>query len=261
MGSGTFSQKYSNGHKDLTSIGCDGVMVWRAGRLKENTHHRVNAPGVPHPDPKYEGWFYRDWDRPAAWEYFRFKPNGDMEVHHFCTDSSVCSKTSPLNSSNFCCSSVSPGGTVCSQDSLGSKGTDTLGWKGTFQQKYSNGHVDSTSINCNGVMVWRAGKLTEVTHRRVNGPGVPHPDAKYEGWFYRDWDRSAAWEYFRFKPNGDMEVHHFCTDHAACSKTSPLGSSNFCCSSISPGGTVCSQTLTRKSFLKTLSKTADLSPL
>ena len=90
-------------------------MVWRGGKLNEETLEKVNDEGVPHPDPLYQGWYYRSWDRQAAWEYFRFTTNGELEVHHFCTDSTGCSKTSPLGSSNFCCSSLSVGGRPCVQ--------------------------------------------------------------------------------------------------------------------------------------------------
>ena len=113
---GTFEQQYTSGHKDSTTVACDGSMVWRGGALRETTLKRVNDDEVPHPDTMYEGWFYRPWNRAAAWEYFRFTSNGELEVHHFCTDSpSKCSGTSPLGSSNFCCSSLSVGGRKCSQ--------------------------------------------------------------------------------------------------------------------------------------------------
>ena len=86
-------------------------MVWRAESLNEPALQYVNNEGVPHPDPLYQGWFYRGGNNPAAWEYFRFTANGELEVHHFCTDG--CSNTSPLGSPNYCCSSLSVGGYQC----------------------------------------------------------------------------------------------------------------------------------------------------
>ena len=88
-------------------------------------------------------------------------------------------------------------------------------------------------------MIWTNTKLRQAKFERVNDIGVPHPDVSYQGWFYRSWDRAAAWEYFRFTHDGKLEVHHFCTD--GCREKSPLGSSNFCCKSISAGGTRCQQ--------------------
>ena len=80
-----------------------------------------------------------------------------------------------------------------------------------------------------------SGAMTEF--RPVNAEGVPHPDTNYQGWYYRTWDRDAAWEYWRFTSKGEFEVHHFCTD--GCGDTSPLGSPNYCCKSLTSGGEAC----------------------
>ena len=90
-------------------------MVWKAGKLNVGTIQSVNDDGVPHPDPLYQGWYYRPWDSQTAWEYFRFTSNGELEVHHFNVG---FSKTSPLGSSNFCCSSLSVGGSACNQGNV-----------------------------------------------------------------------------------------------------------------------------------------------
>ena len=111
------------------------------------------------------------------------------------------------------------------------------GWEGSFQQSYSNGHKDLTTITCSGSMTWGTFQATQDKLLMANDEGVPHPDSRYQGWFYRPWNRETAWEYFRFLPDGRLEVHHFCTD--GCSAISPLGSSNFCCSSISAKGSRC----------------------
>ena len=95
-------------------------------------------------------------------------------------------------------------------------------------------------------MIWKGGKLNETRLINVNDAGVPRPDPNYQGWFYRPWDRALAWEYFRFTDDGQLEVHHFCTD--GCSGTSTLGSSNFCCSSVSAGGEKCREGYLVKSF-------------
>ena len=71
----------------------------------------------------------------------------------------------------------------------------------------------------------------------VNSEGVPRPDERYQGWYYRPWNRDQAWEYFRFTSSGALEVHHFCDD--GCSGTSSLGKPNFCCSSVTAGGEPC----------------------
>ena len=73
----------------------------------------------------------------------------------------------------------------------------------------------------------------------VNAEGVPHHDANYQGWFYRPCTRDAAWEYWRITSTGELEIHHFCTDGCSTVSTSPLGSSNFCCTALASGGESC----------------------
>ena len=91
-------------------------------------------------------------------------------------------------------------------------------------------------MECDGSMSgWSGGTLSQ--YLPVNGEGVPHPDSNYQGWYYRQWDRDAAWEYWRFTSSGEFEIHHFCTD--GCRDTSPLGSPNFCCSAKTPGAVAC----------------------
>ena len=87
-------------------------MVWKMDKkLNESRLKRVNKIGVPHPDPHYQGWYFRPWDRLEAWEYFRFTSNGELEVHHFDTDASR--GVSPLGSPNYVISSISTGGKRC----------------------------------------------------------------------------------------------------------------------------------------------------
>ena len=83
-----------------------------AEELHLTMNQRVNEKGVPHPDPHYQGWFYRPWNRATAWEYYRFTSNGELEIHHFCT-SRFCQKISPLGSPNFFVATISPGGRRC----------------------------------------------------------------------------------------------------------------------------------------------------
>ena len=111
-------------------------------------------------------------------------------------------------------------------------------WQGTFAQSYTNGHSETTTVECDGSMSgWSGGPQSE--YLPVNGEGVPHHDSNYEGWYYRTWNRGdLAWEFWRFTSNGEFEVHHFCTD-GGCPHTSPLGSPNFCCSSKTPGAVAC----------------------
>ena len=83
-----------------------------------------------------------------------------------------------------------------------------------------------------------AGEAVELSEfMTVNSEGVPRPDERYQGWYYRPWNRDQAWEYFRFTSSGALEVHHFCDD--GCSGTSSLGKPNFCCSSVTAGGEPC----------------------
>ena len=114
------------------------------------------------------------------------------------------------------------------------------GWKGTFQQVYSHGHRETTTVECDGSMPgWR---VDPGKYLPVNGEGVPNPDPNYQGWYYRAFDPNRgdlAWEYWRFTSRGEFEIHHFHTDGTGGPLTSPLGSPNFCCSSITPGGEAC----------------------
>ena len=86
-------------------------MTW-AG-VEQSGLFYVNAGGVPHHDSNYQGWYYRPWNRDAAWEYWRITSTGELEIHHFCTDSDGCTGTSPLGSSNFCCSGLTAGAESC----------------------------------------------------------------------------------------------------------------------------------------------------
>ena len=55
-----------------------------------------------------------------------------------------------------------------------------------------------------------------------------------DGWYFRKWDNGArAWEFVRFTSRGTMEVRHFSSVVAYAGRTSPEGSSYYCCQSIS----------------------------
>ena len=95
-------------------------MVWNGKKLSNPSLQRVNDAGVPHPDPRYQGWYYRPYSSPNPWEtdqntwqYFRFTFHGDLEVHHFCSDVNCARQISPLGSPNFSFSSRSEGGHRC----------------------------------------------------------------------------------------------------------------------------------------------------
>ena len=110
---GRYDQTYSNGHKDSTTVECSGNVKWRASKLNGKLYLAGSklpaARAAQNNDPNYQaadGWFFRPWDRPLAWEFVRFY-NGQMIVRHFCTDSGVCNKKSPEGSSRFCCGSSS----------------------------------------------------------------------------------------------------------------------------------------------------------
>ena len=111
--SGTYVQTYSNGHKDSTTVACDGAMTWRANKLTGKLYPAGSKlpsdRAAQNNDPNYQakdGWYFRAWDRPKAWEFVKFE-NGNMIVHHFCTDSKVCNKKSPQGSAKYCCGSSS----------------------------------------------------------------------------------------------------------------------------------------------------------
>ena len=86
-------------------------------------------------------------------------------------------------------------------------------------------------------MTWAGLQQSELLF--VNSEGVPHPDANYQGWYYRPYSRDEAWEYYRIRSTGEFEVHHFCNDTCSVENTSPLGSQLFCCSSLTAGGERC----------------------
>ena len=109
---GYYDQAYSNGHHDSTTVGCDGNVKWRAGKLSGKLYPAGSKlpanRAAQNNDPNYQaadGWFFRPWDRPLAWEFVKFS-NGQMIVHHFCADG--CKKKSPEGSAKFCCGSTSP---------------------------------------------------------------------------------------------------------------------------------------------------------
>ena len=110
---GKYTQTYSNGHKDSTTVACDGAMTWRANKLKGTFYPAGSklpaSRAAQNNDPNYQakdGWYFRAWDRPKAWEFVKFE-HGNMIVHHFCTDSAVCNKKSPAGSAKYCCGSTS----------------------------------------------------------------------------------------------------------------------------------------------------------
>ena len=117
---------------------------------------------------------------------------------------------------------------------------------GTWPQAYDNGHQDSTTANCSS-MTYRANGITLTggdylipansgSTGTYNGRGAQNKDVRYSasaGWYWRPWDRLAAWEFFKIESDGTLVVRHFCTDSSDCQLTSPEGSSNYCCSSTS----------------------------
>lgn len=110
---------------------------------------------------------------------------------------------------------------------------------GKYDQTYTNGFRDLNTVSCDGTMVWRnntlSGKLTpsgsQLPPRRASQNNDPNYSAE-DGWHFREWDHDEAWEFVRFL-HGQMEVDHFCKDPNLCNGTSPQGSPNFCCSSLS----------------------------
>ena len=94
-------QAYSNGHKDSTSVECNGNVKWRASKLNGKLYLAGSklpaGRAAQNNDPNYkaaDGWFFRPWDRPLAWEFVKFS-NDQMIVHHFCTDLNACESKSP----------------------------------------------------------------------------------------------------------------------------------------------------------------------
>ena len=102
--------QFRDGFVDTTIIYCDGSMVWKNGNLSLT---RVQLEGLPRPDPRYQEWYFRPWNLPLAWEYFRISHTGELEVHRFCTDDPQCNLISPLGSPNFSFSAISGGGKRC----------------------------------------------------------------------------------------------------------------------------------------------------
>ena len=101
------------GHKDSTTVECDGNIQWSGNKLNGKLYVAGSklpaARAAQNNDPNYQaadGWFFRPWDRPLAWEFVRFS-SGQMIVHHFCTDSGACNKKSPEGSAKYCCGSTS----------------------------------------------------------------------------------------------------------------------------------------------------------
>ena len=91
---------------------CNGNVKWRASKLNGKLYLAGSklpaGRAAQNNDPNYkaaDGWFFRPWDRPLAWEFVKFS-NGQMIVHHFCSDR-TCKNTSPQGSGNFCCGSTS----------------------------------------------------------------------------------------------------------------------------------------------------------
>ena len=112
---GTFSENYTNGHTDSTTIKCDGSMFYRQKKSlftsKELILRRVNEHGVPRPDLNYQGWYFRPWSSSERWQYFRFTSNGELEGHHFSTKNK--SSLSPFGSLNYFTNFSSSGGKRC----------------------------------------------------------------------------------------------------------------------------------------------------
>ena len=113
-------------------------------------------------------------------------------------------------------------------------------YAGHYDQAYSNGHHDSTDVECNGNVKWyETKKLSGKMYPA--GSGLPADRAAQnnnpiyqaaDGWFFRTWDRATAWEFVKF--DGDqMIVRHFCAEKDGCRLTSPEGSGGYCCGSTS----------------------------
>ena len=134
-------------------------------------------------------------------------------------------------------------------------------WEGTFEQEYDFQWSQeiwttarnvtqlrmTTTVSCDKSIKRTHSKL-DVKLNLVHKEG-PHYDPNYEGWYFVPYDRDQEreeWEYLRFTSvDGELEVHHFCTDNAErsnfktpgtpqqykCNNRSPLGSLNYCCRS------------------------------
>ena len=108
---GRYDLVYTSGVTDTTTVECDGNVKWRENSLNGKLHlagSKLPADrAAQNNDPNYQaadGWFFRPWSRPTAWEFVRF-PNGQMIVHQFCSDG-ICTGKSPEGSANFCCQST-----------------------------------------------------------------------------------------------------------------------------------------------------------
>ena len=106
------------GKEHETTIKCDGSMAYKDNTLRETMLKRVNENGASgnHNDPNYEGWYFRPWDRSEAWEYFRFTSNGNLEIHHFATD--TWPSVSPFGSHHLHAYSISAVGKPCKKGNL-----------------------------------------------------------------------------------------------------------------------------------------------
>ena len=112
-------------------------------------------------------------------------------------------------------------------------GFDAKDFAGQYDQVYSDGREDNTTVECNGKMTWAGGKLSgklipagsKLPPHRADQNNDTHYQAA-DGWLFRPWDRAAAWEFVKFS-NGQMIVHHFCSDSDLCNKTSPQGSGQY----------------------------------
>lgn len=110
---GTYVQTYSNGHKDSTTVACDGTMTWSGNKLKGKMYPAGSklpaSRAAQNNDPNYQakdGWYFRPWDRASAWEFVKFENGNNMIVHHFCAESG-CTKKSSRGSGKYCCGSTS----------------------------------------------------------------------------------------------------------------------------------------------------------
>ena len=111
---GYYDQAYSNGHHDSTTLECDGTVKYYqsknlSGKLYPAGSKLPADRAAQNNDPNYraaDGWFFRPWGRPTAWEFVKFS-NDQMFVHHFCADGDGCRATSPQGSGLYCCGSTS----------------------------------------------------------------------------------------------------------------------------------------------------------
>ena len=111
------SLAYTNGHTSSLTVDANGTMSYEGLSLRPTPAGSRLPPdrAAQNDDPRYtfaDGWLFRPWARPTAWEFLRF--NGStVVVHHFCTDASCSGGTSPLGSPNYCCSAEGTLGAPC----------------------------------------------------------------------------------------------------------------------------------------------------